>query len=229
MTGERRTALVAGLLYLVTFASSIPAALLLQPILGNPNYVTSSGADGQVAFACLLDLVNAAACVGTAVALFPVVKRQHEGFALGFVASRTLEAAIIVIGVVCLMAVVTLRQQGPSGGDPSGLVASGRALVAVRDWTFLLGPSLMPAPNAFFLGWLLYRSRLVPRLIPAVGLVGAPLLLLSTMGTLLGVNQLTSVWTVVATLPIFAWELSVGLWMTFRGFSPSAPILARPA
>src|SRR5918999_3536496 len=224
----RTTALVAGALYLITFIAGIPpAAFLLGPVLDNPNYIVSAGADTQVLFGAFLDLVNALACIGTAVALFSVVKRQHQGFALGFVTTRIFEAAVIVIGVVSLLAIVTLRQDPPAGADDATMIAIGQSLVAVRDWTFVLGPSLMPALNAFLLGYLMYRSRLVPRLIPTIGLVGAPLLLLSTLGTLLGVNQPTSVWTGIATLPIFLWELSLGLWLTFRGFDPSAPILHR--
>lgn len=225
MTSARRTALVAGILYLVTFASAIPAVFLLDPVLNDPNYIVSAGADTQVTLGAFLDLVNAFACIGTAVALFSVVKRQHEGFALGFVMTRMFEAAVIVIGVVCLLAIVTLRQPDATGAEATALMAVGEALVAVRDWTFLLGPSLMPAFNAVLLGWLLYRSGLVPRIIPTVGLIGAPLLFLSTIGTMFGVNEPTSVWTGIATLPIFLWELSVGLWMAIRGFNPSAPIV----
>lgn len=225
MTVTRRTALVAGILYLITFISSIPAALLLDPVLSDPNYIIGPGTDGQIRFASALDMVNALACIGTAVVLFPVLRRRHEAFALGFVTTRVLEAAIIVVGVVSLLAVVTIRQDGATGTDAAALVAVGSGLVAVRDWTFVLGPSLMPAFNAALLGYVLYRSRLVPRLIPVVGLIGAPLLLASTIGTLLGVKEQVSVWTGIATLPIFLWELGVGLWLTFKGFNPSAPIL----
>ena len=226
MTSVRRTALVAGVLYLVTFVSAIPAVFLLDPVLNNPDYIVSAGSDTQVLFGNLLDLINALACIGTAVALYSVVKRQHEGFALGFVTSRMFEASIIVIGIVSLLAIVTLRQEAPSGADQATLVTVGQSLVAVRDWTFLLGPGLMPALNAVLLGYLLYRSRLVPRIIPTIGLIGAPLLASSSLGILFGVNEAGSVWQGVATLPIFLWELSVGLWMALKGFDPSAPILA---
>jgi Domain of unknown function (DUF4386) len=167
----RRTALVAGLFYLITFAASIPAVFLLAPVLNHPAYIVSPGADTRVLWGCFLDLVNALACIGTAVALFPVVRRQNEAFALGFVTSRMLEAAIIVIGVISLLAVVTLRQDlaGAPGTDTASLVTTGRALVAVHDWTFPLGPGLMPGINAVLLGYLMYRSGLVPRLIPRAG------------------------------------------------------------
>jgi Domain of unknown function (DUF4386) len=226
MTGIRKTALVAGLLYLITFVSSIPALFLLSPVLHHADYIISGGADTRVVWGCLLDLVNALSAIGTAVALFPVVKRQNEGLALGFVMSRMLEGAVVLIGVVSLLAIVTLRQN-PSGADPATLLATGHSLVAVRDWTFLLGPGLMPAFNALLLGTLMYRSRLVPRFIPLMGLVGAPLLLVADLATLFGHNTQTSAASFLLTLPVAAWELAVGLYMTFKGFRPS-PILPGP-
>ena len=179
MNSLRKTALIAGGLYLLTFISSIPAVFLLAPVLDNPDYIIGSGNDTRVLLGCLLDLINAFACIGTAVALFPVVKRQNEGVALGFVTSRVMEAAIIVIGVVSLLSIVTLRQDlaGTAGADPAALVTTGQSLVATRDWTFLLGPDLMAGINALLLGSLMYRSRLVPRVIPSIGLIGGPLLI----------------------------------------------------
>jgi hypothetical protein len=227
MTSLRKTALVAGALYVITFAASIPALPLLAPVLNDPNYIIGSGADTQVLFGGFLDLINALAAIGTAVALFSVVKRQHEGFALGFVTTRLFEAAVIVIGVVSVLSVVTLRQNlgGTAGADEASLVAVGQSLVAVRDWTFLLGPGVMAALNALLLGTLMYRSGLVPRIIPTIGLVGAPLLLTSVIATFFGLNELTSVWHYIATAPIFVWELSLGIYLVVKGFKPS-PITA---
>jgi hypothetical protein len=178
------------------------------------------------ALGCFLDLLNAIACIGTAVTLFPVVKRQQEAVALGFVTARVFEAAIIVIGVVSLLAVVTLRQDlgGGAGTDDGALVAIGQALVAIRDWTFTLGPSLIPGVNALLLGYLMYRSGLVPRLIPALGLIGAPLLIASATATLFRGNDPVTVLAAIATVPIFIWELSLGIYLVVKGFKPS-PIL----
>jgi len=223
----RKLVLAAGIFYLITFLASIPAVILLGPVLDDPDYMISAGADTRILWGCLLDVVTALACIGTAVALFPVVKRQNEALALGFVTSRMYEAAVIMIGVVSLMAVVTLRQDlaGASGADTSSLVIAGRSLVAVRDWTFLLGPGFAPALNALLLGTLLYQSRLVPRVIPLMGLIGAPLLLISSLATGFGFNEQTSGWSLLAALPVAAWELSLGVWMIGKGFRPS-PITA---
>jgi Domain of unknown function (DUF4386) len=225
MDSIRKTALVGGILYLITFASSIPAALLLGPVLSDPAYITSTGADTQVLLGAFLDVVNALACIGTAVALYSVVKRQHEGFALGFVSTRMFEAAVIVIGVISIAALVSLRQAGAAGSEAASLVVAGQSLLAVRDWTFQLGPNLMAGMNAILLGTLMYRSRLVPRAIPTLGLIGAPLLIVSTIGIWFGVNDQVSAWHGISVAPIFLWELSLGLWMTFKGFNRSSPVL----
>jgi hypothetical protein len=216
----RKTALMGGVFYLITFASSIPALFLLAPVLNDQNYIVSSGADTQVVWGNVLDLVNALAAIGSAVALFPVVKRQSEALALGFVTTRVFEAAVIVIGVVCLLTVVALRQPGATGAQANSLIMTGQALIAARDWTFLLGPNIMAALNALLLGTLMYKSGLVPRALPTMGLIGAPLLLAVTIATMFGLIEYGSVWWVVAA-PIFVWELSLGLYLAIKGFKPS--------
>ena len=221
----RKTALVAGVLYLITFLSSIPAVFLLDPVLTNPQYILSAGADSQVRLGAGLDLVNALACIGTAVALFSLVKRQHEGLALGFVTTRMFEAAVIVIGVVSILSVVTLRQAGAANGDAASLVPVGQALVAIRDWTFVLGPGTAGL-NALLLGTLMYRSRLVPRLIPTIGLIGGPIYYSAVIAIVLGITSVGSVWQGIGGLFMFVWELLLGLWMTFKGFLPSSPLVA---
>jgi hypothetical protein len=221
----RNHARAAGIFYLLTFASSIPALILIGPVLHNADYVTSGGQDTRVLWGCLLDAVNALTAIGSAVALYPVVKRQNRSMALGFVTSRMLEAAVVMIGVVSLLAVVTMRQDfAGSTGDAASLTVTANALVDLRNWTFLLGPGLMPAFNAILLGTLLYRARLVPRIIPTVGLIGAQLLFAAFIAIFFGaIDQVSSV-SAILTLPVAAWELSVGLWMTFKGFTPS-PVL----
>lgn len=217
---DSRSARWAGAFYLITIASSIPAVLLLDPVLTNIGYITGSGPEHRVLVGCLLDLVNAAACVGTAVALYPVISPRRASIAVGFLAARIYEAAVIVIGVVSLLAIVTLREDS-AATDGAAMVDIGRALVAVRDWTFLLGPGTVPAINALLLGSVLLRERLVPRLIPLAGLVGAPLLLVSALATFLNVNERFLALALLATLPILLWELSLGIWLLGRGLRES--------
>lgn len=230
MTAHRRTALAAGLLYLLTFAS-IPRLVLYGPLLTNPNYVLGPGSDTGIFWGAILELIVSVGIVGTGVVLFPIVKRQHEGVALGFVSARVFEAGIIVVGIISLLTVVTLRQEvgSATGPEAAALVASSRGLVATQNWTFLIGQGLLPGINALLLGSLLYRSRLVPRLIPALGLIGGPLMISSVVGQLFGINEQYSAWSAIALLPIFAWEFSLGLWLVFKGFRSSAPLLAGEA
>jgi hypothetical protein len=225
----RKTAMLAGGLYLVTFAASIPARFyFLDPVLSDPDYIVGPGADTRVLVGGLLDVVNALACIATAVVLFRVVKRQSETLALGFVASRLLEAAVISVGVVSLFAVVTLRQDlaGTAGAADTSLLPVGASLVAVNEWTFLFGPNVLAAVNALLLGTLMYRSGLVPRAIPLMGLIGAPLMLASVLGIVFGTHDVDAGLHLIAALPIALWELSLGLYLVVRGFRPS-PITAR--
>ena len=219
MTSLRKHSLAAGVFYLLTFVS-IPTLGLYRSVRG-PNYVTGPGPDSPVILGVLLEMVVALAGIGTAVALYPVVKRQGESRAVGFVASRTLEAATIYVGIVSLMSIVTLRQAGIGAAG----LAAGQALAAQYRWTFFFAQSFIPAINGVLLGSLLYESRLVPRWLPVLGFIGAALLVISWFATLLGSIEAISPAAAVSALPIAVWEFSLGVYLTFWGFKP-APITA---
>ncbi|HTS98057.1 MAG TPA: DUF4386 domain-containing protein [Streptosporangiaceae bacterium] len=229
MDSTRRTALVAGIFYLITFIS-IPTLALYGPVKNHRDWILSSGGHTAVLVGGFLEVIVAIAGIGTAVTLYPVVKRQNEGAALGFVAARILEASMIFAGVVSLLSLVTLRQHlgAAAGANTAALVTTAASHVAVYNWTFLLGQSLMPGINALLLGTLLYRSRLVPRVIPVIGLIGAPILIAAVIATLLGGSVPPPSWTVLAALPVAAWELSLGVWLVVKGFRP-CPITAEIA
>ncbi len=216
MTSLRKTSLTAGVLYLITFVS-IPTLFLYAPVKG-ANYVIGSGPDTQVLIGGLLEIIVALAGIGTAVTLYPVIKRQNQGVALGFVGTRVLEAATIFAGVVSLLSIVTLRQTG-AGADA---VASGQSLSAQYHWTFLLGQALLPGLNAVLLGSLMYKSRLVPRWLPVLGLIGAPIIFASVLAKYFGIYDELSVWSAVGALPIAVWEFSLGIYLTVKGFRPCA-------
>jgi len=222
MSSTRKTALVAGVFYLITFIS-IPTLALYRPVKNHADWILGSGAGTAVLVGGFLEVIVALAGIGTAVTLYPVVNRQNEGVALGFVAARVLEAGMIFTGVVSLLSLVTLRQHlgGAAGADAASLVTTGASHIAVYNWTFLLGQSLMPGINALLLGSLMYRSRLVPRVIPVTGLIGAPLLITAVFATLFGGIEQYSSLAAAAALPVAAWELSLGVWLVIRGFRPS--------
>lgn len=216
----RKTALVAGVLYLITFVTSIPTLGLYAPVSGHAEFVLGAGTVHSVLWGACLEVVLASACIGTAVTLFPVAKMQSETAALGFVTTRVVEAGLILVGVVALLSVVTLREDGVGvvGADTSSLVTAGRSLVAVHDWTFLLGQSLMPVVSALCLGYVLYRSGLVPRVIPVMGLAGAPLLFASDFAILFGVYPQNTFLAFLGAFPIAMWEISLGVWLVLKGF-----------
>ena len=226
MTSTRKTALVAGIFYLITFIS-IPTLALYGPVKNHRDWILGSGGHTAVLVGGFLEVIVALAGIGTAVTLYPVVKRQNEGVALGFVTSRLLEAAMIFTGVLSLLSLVTLRHDlgGAAGANAAALVTTGASHVAVYNWTMLLGQTLMPCINALLLGSLMYRSRLVPRIIPIVGLIGAPLLIAGVIATLFAGTGHISAFQAIATLPVAAWEFSLGVWLVVKGFKP-CPITA---
>jgi hypothetical protein len=219
MNSLRKYSLAAGLFYLLTFVS-IPTLGLYRAVRG-PNFVAGPGPDAPVILGVLLEMMVALAGIGTAVALYPVVRRQGEARAVGFVASRTLEAATIYVGIVSLMSIVSLRQAGAG----NGAVVTAQGLAAQYQWTFFFAQSFIPAVNGVFLGSLLYQSRLVPRWLPTLGFIGATLLVASWFAILVGLIAAISPVAAIAALPIAVWEFSLGIYLTFWGFKPS-PIIA---
>ncbi len=225
----RKTAKIAGWLFIITFVTSIPAALILYPsLLDHPRYIVGAGADNRIVLGALLEMILIVANIGSAVVLFPILKRQHESLALSYVTARVMESAFIAVGILSVLAVVTLRQDvGATGAD--SLVTTSRSLIAVHDWTFLLGPGwVVGVGNGLILGYLMFRSGLVPRRMAMLGLIGGPLIILSGTAVMFNVFEPGSGPQVIATIPEFFWELSFGIYLVVKGFKPSSPLLAKP-
>jgi len=223
MTPQRRAALVSGIFYIATFVFSFPALAFYAGVVDDPNWVLGAGGDGGVLWGAFVEILTAVSCIGTAVAVYPVIKRFGPARAVGFIASRTVEALLILTGVLALLSVYTLRGHG---GDAATLTVTASALVALKDWTFLLGPGLAPAVNAFCFATILRRHGLVPRIIPTIGLVGAPLLVVSSFTTMFGGWEQASAPAFAMALPIAAWEFAVGTYMIVRGFRIGEPAVA---
>jgi hypothetical protein len=214
MNATRKTALVVGVLFLITFITSIPAQFLLyHPLLTDPaKYILGTGADPAVSLGALLEVMLAVAGVGTAVVLYPITKRQNQAVALAYVTSRVIESALIMVGIVSLLSVLSLRQHvtGTAGADTASLVTAARSLVAVHDTAFLLGPTLLAAVgNGCLLGYVMFKSGLVPRRMALLGLIGGPLIIAATICVLFGVFKAGSAWQFIATIPEILWELSL--------------------
>jgi Domain of unknown function (DUF4386) len=225
--GEQRTARIMGAWFLGTFIFSIPAYFFYDPLLKHANYVVGTGEDVRVAVGALLEILLAISGIATAVVIFPIVKRVNESVALGYIASRTVESIIILVGVVSLMSVVALRQGvADAGSNSGGLTDVARGLLAVHDQTALLGPQFCAGlGNGILLGYLMWRSRLLPRPMVMIGLIGGPLALLAGVAVLFGASP--SGLPVALTAPEAIWEFSLSVWLLARGFRPS-PILTGP-
>ncbi len=218
------------MLYLITFVTSILGLALYETVLRHPvSYIAGSGHDKQVLFGVLLELLLIIANIGTAVVIFPILRRQNEELALGYVTARLVECTFILVGLLCMAEIITLRNQVAGGAE--GTVAY--TLAGIKDWTFLLGPGWVVGwGNGLILGYLMYRSGLVPRRATWLGLIGGPLIILSGTVIMFGGNNPSNTvhsLQAVLTIPEFAWELFLGVYCTFWGFRRDAPILSRSA
>ena len=225
MAEDQRNARIFGVLFMITFLTSIPALALYQPVLDDPAaYIAGDGEDSQIYLGAFLELLLIIANVGTAVVLYPIVRRQNELLAIGYVAARVIECVFIAGGVIFVLGVVSLRKDSPDAAD---LAVS---LAALKDWTFLFGPGfIVPFGNGLILGYLMYTSGLVPRRMAWLGLIGGPLLLFSSIGTLFDWWDAGTTVPALLVIPEFLWELSLGIYAAVWGFRRDAPILSAGA
>jgi hypothetical protein len=220
----RKISIAFGVLYLITFVTSIPALALYQPVLDDPvGYVANGGSANRIYFGALLELLLIIANIGTAVVVYPLLKRQNHMLSLGYVAARIVECTFILVGILAVLSIVTLSRE--NAGANEGTIAY--TLAALKDWTFLLGPGWVVGwGNGLILGYLMYRSGLVPPRLAIFGLVGGVLIILT--GTLAMFDVIENGGSVMglATAPEFIWELGLGIYPIIWGFRPSSPILA---
>ncbi len=218
MNPTRRTALIVGVLFFLTFVTSIAAVFFYGPVLTDVNYVVGGGPDTRVFVGAFLDLLLIITNMGCAIVLFPLLKKQNETIALGYVVARLVECTFILIGVLSVLAVVTLRQHA-APADSASLVVAAKSLIAIKNWTFLLGPGFMDGiGTGLMLGWLMYRSGLVSRRVALLGVIGGPLLAISGAAVLLGVIPDGSTVQHVMTIPEILWEAFLALWLPVMGF-----------
>jgi hypothetical protein len=230
-TEQRQTARIAGWLFIATFVTAIAGLLLYDPVLNDADYIVGAGDDARLSFGALLEVFLIVTNIGTAIVLFPILKRQSESLALGFVASRIVEGVAIAIGIIAVMSIVTLREDfaGAAGDDAASLLVTGEALVAVKDWSFVMGPGFCVAVgNGLVLGYLMYRSGLVPRGMAMLGLIGGPLIFVASTIVLFGGFEAGDPGHFLMSIPEIAWELSLGIYLIVKGFRP-APVLASPS
>jgi Domain of unknown function (DUF4386) len=220
VSSDQRAARIFGVLFLITFVTSIAALALFQSVLDDPAaYIAGGGKDNQIYLGAFLELLLILANVGTAVVLYPIVRRQNEFLSIAYVGARIIESVFIAAGIIFVLGVVSLRQDSPDAAD---LAVS---LAQLKDWTFLFGPGLIvPFGNGLLLGYLMYKSELVPRWMPWLGLVGGPLLLIGQVGVLFDVWDPSGPAGLLVA-PEFLWELFLGIYTAVWGFRKASPIL----
>ena len=222
MRDDQRAARLFGVLFIITFVTSIVALVLYQPVLDDPaKYIAGGGKDNEIYLGAFLELFLIISNVGTAVVLYPIARRQNEYLAIGFVAARIVESMFIGAGIIFALGIVSLRHDASGAGD---LAVS---LAALKDWTFLYGPGfIVPWGNGLILGYLMYRSGLVPRRMAWFGLIGGPLLVISSTGTLFQWWDAGSAIPSILVVPEFIWEAFLGIYCAGWGFKSDSPILS---
>src|SRR5262245_2800617 len=226
---DRRTARWVGLWFLGTFVFSIPGYLLYRDALTDPAFVIGAGS-ANVRLGAFLEILTAICGIATAVVLYRIARRVSESIAIGYVALRIVESTVIIVGLVSMLALLTMREDfAATGGAEALAVGTGKSLLALHDWTFIIGPAFCAGiGNGIMLGYLLYRGQLVPCGWAILGMVGGTIALVSATCQLFGVFENGSTPTAILIAPEFVWELFVGISLTFKGFTPS-PVLAAPA
>jgi Domain of unknown function (DUF4386) len=224
MKSFRSNAKATGVLFLVSDVASIVALLLFQPLLKHADFVTSAGTHTTgILWGAFFEILTALAVAGTAIALYPVLKKQNNSMALGYVILRALEATMILVGLLSVLAVVTLRQDFlTSGANGTTYQAISQALVAVKDWTFIFGPNIILGINATVLGYLLYKSKVVPKTIALLAYIDGPFIFASAIVVLLGVYKQQSPVQAIVALPMLVFEVSFSVRLITKGFNASA-------
>ena len=230
MSLDQKRARWFGVLYLITFVTSIPALLLYEPALRHPvAFVAGAGNVNKIYLGALLELLLIIANIGTAVVIVPIMRRQFEDLSIGYVTARIMECTFILVGIVAMLGIASLQQE--TAGAAEGTVAY--TLAAIKDWTFLLGPGWVVGwGNGLILGYMMYRTQLVPRPWPWLGLIGGSLIIATGTAIIFSGNHPSSTLRAlqgIATIPEFVWELFLGVYCTIWGFRRDAPVLSGSA
>ena len=225
MNTSRKIAIIVGVLFILAAVTAIVGLVLYGPILNDPDYIIKGSAnETQVIWGAFFEIIVALSLIGISITMFPILKKHNESLALGYVCFRLLESTIIIIGIMSILSIVTLSHEFAKAvaPNPSSFLTASKLLVAVHDWTFLFGPNVALGPSTLMMSYILYKSKLVPRFIAVLGLIGGPLIFTSAVLVMFGVYLQISVWGAISTLPVFAYEMTLAVWLIVKGFNSSA-------
>ena len=229
MNSNRDIAILVGVLYILAAVTAIIGFVLYQPILNDPDYIIKGSAnETQVIWGAFNELILAFSVIGISVLMFPIINKENESLAIGYVCFRLVEAILIIIGIISLLSIVTLSQEFESVASPniSFYLTAAKSLVILHNWTFLLGPNLALGPSTLMMSYFLYDSKLVPRFISVLGLVGGSLIFSCALLVMFGVILQVSVWGAILAIPVFAYEMSLAVRLIVKGFNSSIVYLS---
>ncbi|WP_223595641.1 DUF4386 domain-containing protein [Neobacillus bataviensis] len=224
MDSTKKAAKIVGVLFILAAVTAIIGLILYNPILNGPDYmINGSEHANQVVLGVLMELMLVVSAVGTATTMFPILRKYNETIALWHLCFRFLEAIIITVGVISMLSLLTLSQEFAAAGAPDSesFQTSGIVLKAIHAWTFMLGPLFMLGINTMMYSYIFYKSRLVPRFIPILGMTGATLVFIYGLLVMFGVIEQISVWSILS-LPVAANEMILAVWLLVKGFDESA-------
>ena len=222
MDSNRKNEILIGVLFILAAVTAIIGLALYQPILNDADYIVKASAnDTQVIWGAFCELILAFSVIGIAVMMYPILNKENESIAIGYVCFRLLEATIIIIGIISLLSVVTLNQEFTKAVNPNviSFLTAGKLLITVHNWTFLFGPNLALGPGTLMMSFVLYKSKLVPRYIYFLGLIGGPLIFACAVLVMFGVFLQISIWGVLLAIPVFAYEMTLAVWLIVKGFN----------
>lgn len=224
MSSNRTASTIVGIFFILAAVSSIAGLALYDPILSGSDYLANGAAHAdQVILGAVMELILVASAIGTSVTMYPFLRKYNESLALAHVMFRFMEAVIIVVGIVGMLALVTLARAYVAADSPdvAAYEATGTTLHAVHDWTFMLGPNFMLGINTMIYSYIFYRSRLVPRFIPCIGIAGAALVFLASILEMFGAIDQLSAWGAILAIPVFVNEMTLAVWLIAKGFNPA--------
>jgi hypothetical protein len=225
MNTNRQNATIVGILFILATVSAILGLYFYQPILSGADYLINGAAHkNEIALGALMELVLVVTAIGTAIALFPVLKPYGERIALGHLFFRFLEAAVILTGIVAILSLSTLSQAyvAADAADATTYHALGSLLHAVYKWTSMLGPLFFLGVNTLMYSYLLYKSKLVPRWLAVFGLFSATTVFAAALVVLSGIAIQLSTPVLLMVAPIGIFEMVFAGWLIVKGYNSSA-------
>jgi hypothetical protein len=226
MHTNRKIAIVVGVLFLTAAIASIAGLLLYGPVLNNAEYILSGSHNSLISWGAVLEIITSFAIIGTSITLYPVLKNYNERLALATVSFRLAEAVVIIIGILCLLTIMTLNLEADKelNSNRAAYLIAGKLLVTFHNWTFLYGPNVLLGPSTLMTAYVLYKTNLVPRFVSILGLIGGPMISLCGVLVTLGLFEQISLWGTISAIPVFAYEMSLAVWLISKGFIQTKPL-----